>query len=79
MPFLDGGQVGRRDDALRGQHVGMGQRAFDVGLPQALVEKHAGGVALDQVAHGFGEQRRPRFGFLCRVGSGDMGGAIIGF
>ena len=26
--------------------------ARDVGLPQALVKEHAGGVALDQLAHG---------------------------
>jgi hypothetical protein len=48
-----------RDDALRGQHLGVRQAARDVGLPQALVKKHAGGVALDQVAHGLGKQRRP--------------------
>jgi two-component system sensor histidine kinase AlgZ len=55
------------DDALRGQHLGMRQAAGDVGLPQALVEKHAGGVALDQVAHRLGEQGRPGLGFLVEL------------
>jgi hypothetical protein len=50
------------DDLLGRQHFGMRQRALDVGLPHALVKEHAGGVALDQVAHGFGEQGRPGFG-----------------
>ena len=49
---LDVGMVGRADDALRRQHLGMRQTARDVGLPQALVKEHAGGVALDQLAHG---------------------------
>jgi hypothetical protein len=55
------------DDALRGQHLGVGQRALDVGLPQALVEEHAGGVALDQVAHRLGKQGRPGLGFLVEL------------
>ncbi len=59
---LDGGVVGGRDDALRGEHLGMCQAACNIGLPQALVEEHAGGVALDQVAHGLGKQRRPGLG-----------------
>jgi hypothetical protein len=60
---LNSCKVVRANDFLRSQHVGMRQRARDVGLPQALVKKHAGGVAFDEVAHGLGEQRRPRLGF----------------
>jgi hypothetical protein len=56
---LDVGQVLRADDALRGQHLGVRQAAGDVGGGQALVEEHAGGVALDQLAHGLGKQRGP--------------------
>ena len=52
---LDIGQVAGADDVLRGQHLGVGQRALDVGLPQAFVKEHAGGVALDQLAHGLRE------------------------
>jgi hypothetical protein len=52
-------EVGGGDDALRGEHVGMRQRAGDVGLPQPAVERHAGRVALDQLAHRLGEQRGP--------------------
>jgi len=51
----------------RGQHLGVRQAAGDVGLPQALVEEHAGGVALDQVAHGLGEQRGPRLGLFIEL------------
>ena len=54
------------------QHVGVGQRALDVSGPQAFVEKHAGGVALDQLAHRFREERRPGLGFfvelVCHMG-----------
>ena len=48
------------------------RRACDVGLPHALVEEHAGGVALDQLAHGLGEERRPGLGFLVELVE-DMG------
>ena len=64
-----------RDDALRRQHLRVRQRAFDVGLPQALVEEHAGGVALDQVAHGLGKQGRPGLGFLVELVHREAGGA----
>ena len=64
---FDGFVVGAGDDALRGEHVGVGQRAGDVGQPQALVKKHAGGVAFDQVAHRFGEQGRPGLGFFVEL------------
>ena len=60
---LDVGQVLSADDALGLQHLGMGQAALDVRSPQALVEKHAGGVALHQLAHGFREQGGPSLGF----------------
>ncbi|GAD22464.1 hypothetical protein AVS7_02224, partial [Acidovorax sp. MR-S7] len=59
---LDVRQVLRADDGLRGQHLGVGQAARDVGLPQALVEEHARRVALDQIAHGLGKQGRPGLG-----------------
>ena len=59
IPFTVGGGIRSVDDALRHQHVGMRQRACNVGLPQALVKKHAGRVAFDQVAHGFRKQGRP--------------------
>ena len=66
---LDVGQVLRADDGLGLQHLGMGQAALYVGAPQALVEKHAGGVALHQLAHGFREKGGPCLGFTVeRVG-----------
>ena len=34
---------------------------------KALVEEHAGGIALDQIAHGLREQRGPRLGFLVEL------------
>jgi hypothetical protein len=64
---LDVGQVLRRDDALRRQHLGVREAALDVGLPQALVEEHAGGVALDQLAHRLRKQRGPGLGFLVEL------------
>ncbi len=75
--LLDGGQVGAPMMPWRGQHAGMGQRALDVGLPQALVEKHAGGVALDQLAHGLREQGGPGFGFLIELVHRQVGRACI--
>ena len=57
---LDGRQVVGADDSLRRQHLRVGQRACDVGPPEAPVEGDAGGVALHQLAHGLGEKRRPR-------------------
>ena len=74
---LDGGMVLRTDHALRGQHLGVGQAACNVGLPQALVEEHAGGVALDQIAHGFREQRRPGLGLGVEVGCGMADAALL--
>ncbi|OBQ32014.1 MAG: hypothetical protein AN485_22620, partial [Anabaena sp. MDT14b] len=64
---LNVGQVARADDVLRGQHLGVGQAAGDVGLPQAFVKEHAGGVALDQLAHGFRKERRPGLGFFVEL------------
>jgi hypothetical protein len=46
------------DDALAASMRGMGQAAGDVGLPQSR-SNDAGGVALHQLAHRLGEQRRP--------------------
>jgi hypothetical protein len=66
-PALDVGVVLRADDALGRQHLGVGQRAGDVGAPQALVKENAGGVALDQLAHGFGKERGPGLGFLIEL------------
>jgi len=45
----------------------LGQAAGDFGLPQALVEDHAGGVALDQFAHRFGKQGRPGLGLFVKL------------
>jgi len=64
---LDGGVVVGTDDALGSQHLGVRQAAGDVGLPQAFVKEHAGRVALDQVAHGFGKQRGPRLGLFIEL------------
>ena len=52
---LDGCVVVGADDALGRQHLGVGQTARNIYLPQALVKKHAGGVAFDQITHGFRE------------------------
>ena len=66
---LDVSQVLRADDGLGLQHLGMRQAALYVGSPQALVEKHAGGVALHQFAHGFREKGGPSLGFAVeRIG-----------
>jgi len=71
---LDVGEVLGADDALGLQHLGMGQAALDVGTPQALVEKHAGRVALHQLAHRFGEQGGPSLGFAVeRIGRSHRG------
>ncbi len=67
---LDGGQVRRADHALRGQHLGVREAAFDVGVPQPLVEADAGGVALDEFAHRLVEQGRPG---LVLAGQGIVG------
>ena len=56
-----------RNNALVAQHFGMRQTGSDVGLPQALVEEDAGRVALNQFAHGFRKQRRPRLGFFVEL------------
>ena len=63
-------QVGGAEDALRGEHAGMGEGALDVGAPQAPVEEDAGGVALHQLVHRLGEQRRPAAGFLFELAHG---------
>ncbi len=57
-PF-DVGQVLGGDDALPGQHSGVGQGGADVLAPHALVEIHGGGVTLDQVGNGLGEAAGP--------------------
>ena len=77
--LLDGGMVVGADDALGGEHFGMRQAAGNVGLPQAFVKEHAGGVALDQVAHRLRKKRRPglRLGVELVVRRGG-GGAGIG-
>ena len=66
-PALDGGVIELGNDALGGQHFGVRQAALDVGRGQPLVEEHAGGVALHQLAHGFAEQGGPGFGFLVEL------------
>jgi hypothetical protein len=45
------------------EHVGMRQTGFYIGAPQPLVEKHTGGIALYQFAHGLREQGGPSLGF----------------
>jgi hypothetical protein len=50
----------------------------DVHAPQAFVEKHAGGVALDEVAHGLGEQGRPGSRFLVELVLGHGSGKLVG-
>jgi hypothetical protein len=65
--LLDVGVVGGGNDFLRGQHLGVGERAGNVGLPQALVKEHAGRVALDQVAHGLGKEGRPGLGLFVEL------------
>ena len=63
----DRGMVVGADDALRRKHLGVGEAAGDVGLPHALVEADARGVALDELAHRLGEQRRPGVGLLVEL------------
>ena len=65
--FLNGDMVFWFDDALGRQHLGMCQTAGDVGLPKALVKEYAGGVAFDQITHGFRKQRRPRLGLFIEL------------
>ncbi len=64
---LDGGKILLRNDALPGQHAGMGQRATDILGRHALVEEHRGGIALDKIGDGFGKTAGP-----------GLGGAAIG-
>ena len=45
----------------------MRQRACNVGLPEAFVEKYTRGVAFDQVAHGLRKQSRPGLGFFIEL------------
>ena len=60
---LNIGQILPADDGLQLQHLCVRQTALYVGPPQTLIEKHAGGVALHQLAHGLGEQGGPSLGF----------------
>ncbi|CFL96659.1 Uncharacterised protein [Bordetella pertussis] len=72
---LDVGQVLGRDDALRGQHVGVRQRAADVVARHALVEIDRGRVAFDEVGNGFRETGGPRLrlvGELVLAGVGSI-------
>src|SRR5574337_1593178 len=69
----DVGQVLRADDVLGGQHLGVRQAAVDVGTPQPPVEADARGVAMHQLAHRFGEQRRPGLGFVVEGVGGHAG------
>jgi hypothetical protein len=56
---LDVGQVGGGDDALFGQHAGVGERTADVLAPHALIEIDRGGVAFDEVGNRLGEASGP--------------------
>ena len=44
-----------------------GRKGSNIASPQALVERHAGGVAFDQLAHGLREQGRPGAGFFIEL------------
>jgi hypothetical protein len=65
--------VGRADDALVGQHLGVRQRALDVDLGQAVVEEHRCGIALDEIGDGFRKASRPGFALfsklVCHIGN----------
>ena len=70
---LDVGQVLGADDALGGQHVGVGQRTLDVVARQALIEIHGRGVAFDEFGNRFREPGGPGLrlvGELVLVGEG---------
>ncbi len=60
--LFDVRQIGGLDNALLGQHLGVGQGPVDILAPEALVEVDGGGVTLDQVGHGFGETTGPGVG-----------------
>ena len=64
---LDVGIVLGADNFLGSQHLCVRQTALNVRLPQTLVEEDAGGVALDQITHGFGKQGRPGLGLLIEL------------
>jgi hypothetical protein len=59
---FDVGEIGLADDALAGQHPGVGQRTADILGSHAVVEEHAGGVAFDEFGDGFGEAAGPGLG-----------------
>ncbi len=71
---LDGGEVGRADDAHLGQHGRMGQRSGDVVHREALVEVDAGRVAQHEAGHGFGEASGPGVLLGMEGGAGGCGG-----
>jgi hypothetical protein len=56
---LDRGEVAPRQDADRGEHPGMGERAFDVILREAPVEGDRCGEALDLLVDRLLESTRP--------------------
>ena len=62
--LLDRGIVVGADDFLICQHLGMRQRALDIDLGQALVEKYRRRVTFDQIGDRFGETSRPSFAFF---------------
>ena len=61
-----------------GQHHRRGPGCPHVGLPQALVEEHAGGVALDQVAHGLENSGRPGLGLGVKLVVGWRRRGVVG-
>ena len=69
---LDFRVVGGSDDALVREHLGMRQRAVDIDLRHAVVEKHRGGIAFDEVGNRFGKARRPGFALLGELCSHDV-------
>ena len=60
---LDGREIFGIDEALRRQHVSVGEAARNIRAPQPLVEPHAGRVALHQNIHRFSKKGRPALGF----------------
>ena len=59
---FDVGQVLGADDVLTGQHARMRQRTADILPPQALIEIDRGGIAFDQIGHGFVKTASPSIG-----------------
>jgi hypothetical protein len=55
----DVGQIAGADDALPGQHLGVGERTANVLAPHALVKIDRGRVAFDEIGNRLGEASGP--------------------